>query len=65
MKPKLGHNFKLAPFHPKATRETNIWRCDDCDSEVIFSKMLNQREVNQIMAKRMPCLQEPPKKVLN
>lgn len=65
MKPKLGHNFKLAMFHPRATPGTNVWRCDDCDTEVIFGKMLTQREVNQIMAKKMPCLLEKPKTNLN
>ena len=50
---KKAHNFKkLKSFDTLR----DLWRCDNCDSEALFSKGFSQLEANQIMMLRLPCL---------
>ena len=49
---KKQHNFKM----DSVRGDKNLWRCDDCNSEALFSKGFSQLEANQIMMLRLPCL---------
>lgn len=55
------HNFrevtdkiKLKLRHVPPTKK--LWRCDQCDTEVIFPMSLDIRAVNRLMANRMLCV---------
>lgn len=50
------HNFAI-PFKPRIVVKPGLrlWRCDACDSEVIFPISYTQSEVNRRMIKKMPC----------
>lgn len=50
------HDFKPVKKHPLAKKGMVVWRCDRCDSEVLFSLKFTGNDVNQIMTTRMMCL---------
>ncbi len=50
---KKAHNFKKVKSYDALK---DVWRCDDCDSEALFSKNFTQVAVNQLMILRLPCL---------
>jgi len=50
------HYFKLVVKHDRDKKGFNIWKCERCDSEVMFAKSRTQTGVNQIMAIRMHCI---------
>jgi hypothetical protein len=52
---KKQHNFYLKKAYDV---KRNLWRCNDCDSETLFSKGYSQLRVNQFMNIKMPCI--PP-----
>ena len=56
------HYFKVVPKHPRATNMQYVWRCDRCDSEVLFHIGVDEKTVNTLMVARMPCI---PKNALN
>ena len=53
---KKEHRFYLKKINYKLHKD--LWRCDDCDSETLFSKGFTQLRVNQFMNIKMPCV--PP-----
>lgn len=52
----MTHNFKIVLLHPRSKPGFNIWRCDKCDSEGIFKVKYTQREVNQTISAKLPCI---------
>lgn len=56
MNPDKEHNFYLKTANAKPG--LNLWRCDDCDSEVLWSIKYTQIDVNQLMMVKMACLNE-------
>lgn len=51
------HNF-IPKQDMRNTPTKQVWRCNNCDSEVIFPRGRNKTFVNKEMAIRLPCL--PP-----
>ena len=67
--PPLGfvkpHNFLPMPLSPRNTPEKCLWRCDKCDSEILFNKKklagLSITDVNQLIAihyTKFACLEK-------
>lgn len=62
MKNKREHNFYRVAKHPRNEPPTQIsagrvvWRCDDCDTEILLPDVMNQVEVNREMANKMLCI---------
>lgn len=56
MKNKREHNFYLVHNHLKAKPGYVVWRCDDCDTEILLPNVLGQADVNRQMANRMLCI---------
>ena len=50
------HDFKAKPKHPRTTITQMVWRCDKCDSEVIFPLKRGYEYVNKIMMIRLKCI---------
>ena len=59
----MTHFFLIVPNHPKAKPGFNVWRCEKCDSEAIFKAKYSQREVNQIIEAKLPCIPTPDNKI--
>jgi hypothetical protein len=60
MKNKREHNFRVVHNHPKATPGKLVWRCDDCDTEILLPFGLDQAGVNREMANKMLCIIPEP-----
>lgn len=69
MKNKREHNFYRVAKHPRNEPPTQfnsgrvVWRCNDCDTEILLPDVMSQAEVNREMANKMLCIiPEPGKK---
>lgn len=50
------HDFYRLSKHERAKPGHSVWRCDKCDSEVMFTNKRSARDVNQIMSMKMACI---------
>lgn len=62
---KAEHNFYRVDKHPKNSvdalgRRKVVWRCDDCDTEILLPDVMDRGEVNRGMANRMLCIKPEP-----
>lgn len=57
---KGEHNFYLVHNHRRAKPGYVVWRCNDCDTEILLPIGLSQADVNRAMANRMLCIKPEP-----
>ncbi len=50
------HNF-VAVKHERTLPGFQMWRCNDCETEVMFPTVCDQRYVNRRMANKLACLE--------